>query len=106
MDENTNVLTNEELEELMVQRGLEKLSEHQRFVSCDGTIVTGGMKYKYGVDFKLGDVVSVYSQRLNIIANLQIASVIKSISDGVEYFDITFGYDRLSIRKLKGEEDG
>ena len=100
MDEETKVLTDEELEELMKQRGMEKLLEHKRFISCNGTIATGGMKYVYGRDFKLGDIVSVYSQRLNIIVNLQIYKVIKSISNGVEYFDITFGKDRLTVKNL------
>lgn len=103
MEENSNILTDEELEELMRQRGLKKLMEHQRFVSCNGTISTGGMSYEYGKDFKLGDMVSVYSQQLNIVVNLQIISVTKSISNGVEYFDIVFGHDRMSIRKLRGE---
>lgn len=99
-DEGGTQITDEELEELMEQRGLEKLEEHKKFISVDGTVVTGSMQYKYGVDFKKGDYVSIYSKKLNKIINLQVTSVTKSISSGVEYFDIGFGRDRLSISKL------
>lgn len=92
-----------ELEEKMKQRGLEKLSETKRFVSFDGAINTGDTKYVYGKDFFIGDYVTVYSKELNRMIDVQIVSVTKSISNGVEYLDITFGYDNLSIRKmLKG----
>lgn len=93
-------LTDEELEELMRQRGLEKLEEHIKFISVDGTIVTGSMQYKYGLDFNNGDWVSVYSKKINKIMKLQITSVIRSISEGVEIFDISFGKDRLSVSKF------
>lgn len=93
-------MTDQELDQLMTQRGLEKLEEHKKFISINGTIVTGSMQYKYGVDFKKGDYVSVYSKKLNKVIDLQITSVTKSISNGVEYFDIGFGRDRLSVSKL------
>ena len=101
MADTVTVATDEELLELMRQRGLEKLEEHIKFTSVDGTIITGGMHYKYGVDFKKGDYVSVYSKKLNKIFNLQIISVTKSISNGVYFFDIGFGRDRFSVSKLK-----
>lgn len=96
-----DVLTDEELEALMEQRGLEKLEEHKKFLSVNGTILTGSMQYTYGVDFNKGDYVSVYSKKLNKVINLQITSVTKSISDGVEYFDIGFGKDRLAVTQLR-----
>ena len=101
-----DTLTDKELKSLMEQRGLESLSEHLKFVSFDGTIITGGMSYKYGEDFFLGDYVTVQDKTLGLSVDLQIISVKKTISDGVEYFDIGFGYDRLTIRKMKGERNG
>lgn len=89
-----------ELEEKMKQRGEEKLLETKRFVSFDGTINVGDKKYVYGKDFFNGDYVTVYSKELGLMVDVQIVSVTKSISQGVEYLDITFGYDRLLINKL------
>lgn len=99
-NEDGTTISNEELEELMNQRGLEKLSEHRKFISMDGTINTGSMSYTYKKDFFKGDYVSVYSTELNRYFNLQISSVSKSISNGVEYMDLEFGIDKLTISKL------
>lgn len=90
----------EKLEEKMRQRGLEKLTQSAKFVSFDGTINTGSMQYTYGVDFNLGDFVTIISKELNLQINLQITSISKSISSGVEYLDIGFGQDRLTIKEL------
>ena len=99
---NMAAMTDEELEELMRQRGLEKLEEHIQFETVDGTINTGSMSYKYGVDFKLGDFVSIQSMKLGVSVNMQITSVTKTISNGVEILDIGFGKDRLDT--MENEE--
>lgn len=90
-------MTDAELEEAMEERGLERLEECIDFESVDGTIATDSMSYKYGVDFKLGDFVTVHSNKLNRMVNMQVTSVTKSISEGVEHMDIGFGTDRLSM---------
>lgn len=99
-NEDGTTISEEELESLMSQRGLEKLSEHKKFISMDGTINTGSMSYTYKKDFFKGDYVSVYSIELNKYFNLQISSVSKSISNGVEYLDFEFGYDKATVNKL------
>lgn len=93
-------ITNEELEQLMKQRGLEKLTENKRFISFDGTITEGNISYKYKEDFYKGDYVSVIDKELNRVFDIQISAVTKSISNGVEYLDIEFGYDKLKINKI------
>lgn len=93
--------TESKLEERMIQRGEEKLSETIKFISFEGTINSGDKKYIYGKDFFLGDYVSVYSKEINKNFNVQITNVSKSISNGIEYLDVTFGYDRLSIKNIK-----
>ena len=95
-------VTEAQLYSLMEQRGLEKLEEHLIFASADGTIITGSMQYTYGVDFKLGDYVSVFSKRLNRVFTFQVTAVKKSLSSGKEMFDITFGKDRLDVRRMRG----
>lgn len=46
---------------LMVQRGIEELSKHRRFMVFDGEITQSGT-YKYGVDYYLGDLVEMQNQ--------------------------------------------
>lgn len=93
-------ITDEELEQLMKQRGLEKLTENKRFISFDGTITEGNISYKYKEDFYKGDYVSIIDKELNRVFDIQISAVTKSISNGVEYLDIEFGYDKLKINKI------
>lgn len=92
-------LTDEELEELMFQRGLEKLEESDRFISFDASVLQ--TNYKYGVDYFLGDFVSVISKDGTKQFDLQVTRVTKSISNGVEHFDIGFGNDWLDIYTRK-----
>ena len=94
-----NPMTDEELEEVMLQRGKEKLEEHQKFISFDASILEG--KYKYGVDFYKGDYVSVISKFENKIFDVQVTSIKKTYSNGVEHLDITLGTDRMKVRQLK-----
>ena len=100
VDDEGNVIAEVELLALMNQRGLEKLEGHKVFTSFDGNvIVSGEHRYVYGEDFYKGDYVSIIDDKFNRIFNLQITSVTKSISQGVEYFDIGFGVDKATVSK-------
>lgn len=100
-DENGEELTEEEFMLLMEQRGLEKLEGHKVFTSFDGNVITSGdNRYTYGIDFYKGDYVSIIDDKFDRIFNLQITSVTKSISQGVEYFDVGFGLDKVTVNKL------
>ena len=92
-------LTDEELEELMEQRGKEKLEENQTFISFEATVLE--TKYKYGVDFYKADYVSVIDKNSKRIFNLQVNSVKKTVSNGIEHLDIYFGKDKLAIQNIK-----
>lgn len=105
-DTDGNKITEEELIQLMTQRGEEKLSEHQKFISLTATAITQETNFEYGKDFFLGDFVTVVSKTLNRKFRLQITEVTKTISDGVEHLDFTFGYDKIQVEKLiKGGKD-
>ena len=101
LDEDGNEITEEEFLSLMEQRGLEKLEGHKVFTSFDGNVITSGdNRYTYGVDFYKGDYVSIIDDKFDRVFNLQITSVTKSISQGVEYFDVGFGLDKVTVNKL------
>lgn len=96
-----NPLTDEELEELMEERGNQKLSEFCKIVNFDASLKTEGTQYKYGVDFYKGDFVSVIDKTLNKKVDIQITSVTKSYSNGVEHLDISFGVNAIDLLKQK-----
>lgn len=90
----------DEYSEMLVHRGNERLQEHMTFTTFDGTIVQGGLSYRYGVDFFKGDYVSLIDRELNLTISAQITAVTKSITKTGEIFDITFGYERSTLRQL------
>ena len=93
--------SDEEVEEMMEERGEEKLAECVKFISLDCSVIANSM-FKYGVDYFKGDYVSVIDNKLNRrFDNVQIVSATKSYSRGVEHLDIRFGYDMLSIQDIK-----
>lgn len=92
-------LTDEELEELMAQRGYEAIEENDEFMSFDASVLQ--TNFKYGVDYFLGDWVTVISKDSSKKYNLQVNKVTKSISNGVEHLDIGFGTDWLEVQDKK-----
>ena len=55
---------------------------------------------KYGIDYNLGDFVTLRDNDLCIDFDLQITSVTKSISETGEITDIKFGREKLSLNKI------
>lgn len=90
----------DEYNEMLVHRGNERLQEHVAFTTFDGTIRQGSLSYRYGVDFFKGDYVSLIDRELNIVVSAQITAVTKSITKTGEIFDVTFGYERSTLKQL------
>ena len=87
-------------EEMLIQRGKEKLQSSHTVVTVDGTTVQNDKTYKYGIDYNLGDFVTLRDNDLCIDFDLQITSVTKSISETGEITDIKFGREKLSLNKI------
>lgn len=81
-------------------RTLSKLSEHKTFVSIDGTIADGVANYKIGTDFNVGDFVSFKLGILDIIVDTQIVNLSKMYSNNQEFIDLTFGFEKSSIKEI------
>lgn len=90
----------EEYLEMLSERTLEKLLEHKTFVSVNGTIVDGTTVFKIGEDFNVGDYVSFKLDLLDLVVNVQIKKLTKSYNNNKEYIDLTFGFQKSSIRKI------
>ena len=73
-------LTTEEYANLLTTRGNEKLSEKQAILLLDGDVNINSELYTYGVDYNLGDKVSVYSKRFKI-------STVKTLTEMQETWD-------------------
>lgn len=104
-EETEDPLTPEEYEELLQERGEEKLSECEQFETLEASVIANSM-FKYGIDYNIGDYVSIIDDKIGKrFDNVQITQVSKSISNGNEHFDITFGYDRLNMMEIKERQN-
>ena len=81
-------------------RALERMADHKGYISLNGTIVEGTTAYRIGTDFKLGDFVSFKLDLLDLIVDIQIVKITKSYNDNREFIDLTFGFERSSVRKI------
>ena len=104
-EETEDPLTPEEYEELLQERGEEKLGECEQFETLEASVIANSM-FKYGIDYNIGDYVSIIDDKIGKrFDNVQITQVSKSISNGNEHFDITFGYDRLNMMEIKERQN-
>lgn len=93
-------LSDEEYEKLLTQRGSESLEDKKVFTSFSATIVQGQMNYVYGEDYKNGDYVTIVDEQLGISLDVQITEVTKSVTTEEEVFDLTFGYEKSTIKNM------
>jgi hypothetical protein len=94
-------MTDEEYIKLLKQRGNTRLLEHQSYINFSGTAITSNTSYKYGVDYNLGDFVSIVDEQLGVVFGLQITGITKSLtSTGEEKFDLQFGTEKITVQQI------
>lgn len=88
---------------LLSERGKTSLEDYKDIESFSATLRTFGITgYAYGVDFFLGDKVTVYDSRLKVRTNAVVTEVVKTFDTDGEHLDITFGYEQPTLaNKLK-----
>lgn len=97
-DSDGGVLTDEEYTSLLRQRGLQKLSEYQYIESFKSTIKTFGYQQNvFGVDFFLGDLVTVIDRELGVTVNTQVTEVEQTWDAKGYRVDVTFGSPQPTI---------
>ena len=85
---------------MLRERGKEKLDEHLTFIEFYGTIIVRSNNlFQFGVDYKLGDYVTVIDDDLNIAADLQITGYTKSLTSNGEIIDMEFGKEKMTLYK-------
>lgn len=86
--------------QMLRERGKEKLDEHLTFIEFYGTIIVRSNNlFQFGVDYKLGDYVTVIDDDLNIAADLQITGYTKSLTSNGEIIDMEFGKEKMTLYK-------
>lgn len=95
-------LTDVEYNAALSQRGYDELANWKVTESFDASIRTFGEQvYKFGVDYDIGDIVTVVDERLGIQVNALVTTYQEEYDDDYNV-DVTFGYSRPTLMtKLK-----
>lgn len=83
--------------EALANRGREKLSDQQLVQSFSATVRTLDPTYVYGVDFFLGDTITVTDERLGLSVSALVEGVERSIGKNGEDLVLTLGYGLPTI---------
>ena len=84
--------TDEEYEEMLSERGSEKLRESSAKYAFEATVFTGeNNSFKYGEDYKNGDYVTVIDRNLGMAVGVQVTGVTKSLTERGEILDLILG---------------
>ena len=96
---NDIILTPAQYANVLINRGNEKLSEHQIVQNFDANIrVFGDVQYEFGVDYKKGDKVTIRDKQLDVLISARITAVEEDFNDGYALV-LTFGYSYPSINQ-------
>ena len=101
-DGTTTSLTDAQYRATLVQRGKEKLAEHEVTETFDAQIRQfGDVQYEFGVDYVKGDKVTIIDEQLMVQVSATVTSVEEDFDD--EYaLILTFGYSYPTIlQKVK-----
>lgn len=90
-------MTLAEYVEALANRGREKLSDQQLVQSFSATVRTLDPTYVYGVDFFLGDTITVTDERLGLSVSALVEGVERSIGKNGEDLVLTLGYGLPTI---------
>ena len=99
-------MTQEQYEQLVFTRGEEKLSECQTVQSFDATIESQKPTYKYGVDFQLGDIVTVTDEKLGITCDAIVEGRRCIVTKDEENVSFIFGYKQPTLTDILRRKAG
>lgn len=90
-------LTEEEYAAVLANRGEEKLAENPLVQSFDATVRTRNATYEYGVDYFLGDIITVTDERLGVTVDAVVTGVQYAVSRDGESMALMFGYGQPTV---------
>lgn len=99
-------LTADEYREVLVNRGTEKLAEHQLVRSFSATVRTHNPTYVYGEDFFLGDTITVTDERLGVTVDAVVQGAYRAVSGEGESLELTLGFGVPTIYDILKRKAG
>lgn len=99
---NMTSIPEEEYNQMLIQRGNEKLSECEKTETFEARLrVFGETQYEFGMDYQKGDKVTIQDEQLGVVVSARITEVEEDY--GEEYsLNLTFGYSYPTLmQKIK-----
>lgn len=94
-------LSDEEYEEMLHERGLEKLRENLGFDTFNATVhADSNNTFVYGVDYNNGDTVTVYDRQIQAKIDIQIKGVTRSLTEQGEVTDLIFSDKNYKVTMM------
>lgn len=93
------IVSESEYAAMLSERGLSKLEDYKSVETFDATIRSYNSSYVYGVDFNLGDLVTVYDARIKVRVDAIVYSTTLEYSSNGKRRGFTFGYSQPTIQK-------
>ncbi|QOK28068.1 hypothetical protein IIE26_05210 [Cytobacillus oceanisediminis] len=90
------ILTAAEYRRLLQEKGLNTLSEYQSHRTFESD-VDGTVNFIYGIDYQMGDKVSVRNDELGIIMHTRIVSAIEKVNKQGTTLQVNFGSNIPSL---------
>ena len=87
--------------EMLSDRGLEKLAELKEVETVSGKLDVNNSMFKYGIDYKLGDMITVVHNSLGIQIDAQVTGIKETVGNSYST-ELVIGYDiRTLFEKIK-----
>ncbi len=94
-------MTEEQYEQNLQERGLEKLKQASVTDNFEATVFADtNNSFQYGRDYTLGDYVSVIDRQLNIRIDAQIRGVTRSLTETGEITDLLLSNTDFKVRSI------
>lgn len=96
-------MSNEEYQKLLKQRAIDRAKSNTVTIEYEATLIQD-KQYAYGVDYKLGDWVTVLDNDLGVNIDAQVTSVTTSVTNDRIVYDVTLSYGKTeadNILRLK-----
>ncbi|MGB4610918.1 MAG: hypothetical protein WBH77_09900 [Saccharofermentanales bacterium] len=78
---------------LLRMRGRQKLAEYQKSFKIEGFIDINDELFKYGIDYKVGDFISVNSKKFNLKRKQRLISMVRTWDRAGFHMDPVFDFD-------------
>lgn len=98
--ESGTTLTEAQYQEVLKNRGKEKLGDNAKYENAEAEVIlNGNNSFVFGIDFMLGDIVTLEDDTLGIMVDVQITGITRTLTQEGDFTEPIFGLEKASIYK-------